>query len=472
MKNIFKILFLAILVPLFLQSCREDEFAFQTAEPSFELYNTTLGSNVLYPTMKDNPFRLSWDNSLGAASEYTVEISTSEDFAKPVVLGKSSTNSFTTSIGNLNDALIQAGFLPYKAQKVYLRVISGSNVSNVISFDATPYPSSAPVITAPTAGTKFVLDPAAPDAKATTVTWTDYSYGTDVTYLVEVSPKGANNWASVGSINNLKMLDVTNKAFNDALIKTGFAPNVAADADIRVTATTKSTGGTITKTSNIVTVNVTPYIAFKDMFLVGDATSSGWSENNNNQAIFRDPVTTSKFYFTGKFIRGQYNTTQFKLLEKIGSWSPQWGLKAGVVADNTGGDPDPFATPDAGYYSFVVDILAKTYSITPATATAASPYTTIGLIGDFTGWGGDLPMEQSTFDPHQWVARDVALPTGQLKFRANSDWGINWGPEKSLQSVSVLSGLGVQGGENILAEEGTYDIFFNDIDGRYQFIKK
>lgn len=463
MKNIFKIISILLLIPLVFSSCRDEQYDdnWTSADPSFTLYNTTLTSNVLYPTMENNPFRLTWDNSLGGTT-YNVVFSTTSDFATKIAFGTSNTNSYSTTIGALNTALLQAGYSPYGLKKVYFRVEAGNNVSNPVSFDVTPYPVTVPVITNPTAGMSFVLDKDYPDDAALTMLWSDYNtYGVNVTYTVEVAKTGSTEFATLGTVQNLRVLEITNKTFNDAVLKLGLTANVSASVDMRVTATTKSVGGTINKVSQVVKVDVTPFVAFKNLFLVGDATAAGWNPDNNNQALFRDPSNTNKFYFTGKF-----GTSMFKLLEVLGNWQPQWGIKGGAVANSDGGDPDPFTVSSGGYYSFEVDILAKTYSITPYTG-AMTTYTSIDLAGDLNGWSGSTVLTQSSFDPHQWYVKNVVVSTnGGAKFRANGTWDVNWG------AASEFSGQGTQGGANIPLNAGTYDVYFNDIDGRYVFVKK
>ena len=464
MKNIFKIISIFLLIPLVFNACRDDQYDdnWASAEPSFTLYNTTLTSNTLYPTMESNPFRLTWDNTTGTTGDFSVVYSTTSDFKTKVVLGTSKTTSYTTTIGALNTALLSAGYSPYTTKAVYMRIEVGDKVSNAISFDVKPYPTAAPVITAPVAGAEILLSGAAPDDVITTFTWLDYNtYGVNVTYLLEVSKKDANNFSTLGSVMNAKSFEATNKVLNDAVLKAGLEADVKGEVDVRVTATSKSTGGTIEKVSNIVTFKVTPYVAFKNMFLVGNATAANWNNNNNNQAIFRDASNANKFHFIGKFGAGE-----FKFLEILGNWQPQWGLKAGLVANSDGGDPGTFVTSAAGYYSFTMDILAKTYTLTPYTGTMTD-YSTIGMIGDFNGWGGDLALEQSTYDSHQWSLKDITITTtGKFKFRADGAWTVNWG------AGTELSGQGTQNGADIPLTAGTYDIYFNDIDGRYQFIKK
>ena len=463
MKNILRILFITTLFSFFLQSCRDDnETSWKTATPSFKLFDTSLGGVVLYPTMENNPFQLVWDNTTGATGDFSVVYSTTSDFKTKVVLGTSKTTSYTTTIGALNTALLSAGYSPYTTKAVYMRIEVGDKVSNTISFDVKPYPTAAPVITAPVAGAEILLSGAAPDDVITTFTWSDYNtYGVNVTYLLEVSKKDANNFSTLGSVMNAKSFEATNKVLNDAVLKAGLEADVKGEVDVRVTATSKSTGGTIEKVSNIVTFKVTPYVAFKNMFFVGNATAANWNNNNNNQAIFRDASNANKFHFIGKFGAGE-----FKFLEILGNWQPQWGLKAGLVANSDGGDPGTFVTSAAGYYSFTMDILAKTYTLTPYTD-AMTDYSTIGMIGDFNGWGGDLALEQSSYDTHQWTLKDITIPTtGKFKFRADGAWTVNWG------AGTELSGQGTQNGADIPLTAGTYDIYFNDIDGRYQFIKK
>ena len=465
MKNIFKIISILLLIPLVFSSCRDEQYDdnWTSADPSFTLYNTTLTSNVLYPTMENNPFRLTWDNSLGGTT-YNVVFSTTSDFATKIAFGTSNTNSYSTTIGALNTALLQAGYSPYGLKKVYFRVEAGNNVSNPVSFDVTPYPVTVPVITNPTAGMSFVLDKDYPDDAALTMLWSDYNtYGVNVTYTVEVAKSGSTEFATLGTVQNLRVLEITNKTFNDAVLKLGLTANVSASVDMRVTATTKSVGGTINKVSQVVKVDVTPFVAFKNLFFVGDATAAGWNTNNNNQALYRDASNTNKFYFTGKF-----GTSMFKLLEILGdnTWQPQWGLKGGVVANSDGGEPEPFTVSTAGYYTFEVDILAKTYSITPYSG-AMTTYSSIDIAGNLNGWSGSTVLTQSSFDPHQWFIKDLVVSSnGEAKFRANGTWDINWG------AAAEFSGQGTQGGANIPLNAGTYDVYFNDIDGRYVFVKK
>jgi starch-binding outer membrane protein SusE/F len=207
---------------------------------------------------------------------------------------------------------------------------------------------------------------------------------------------------------------------------------------------------------------------FKNLFLVGDATAAGWSENNNNTPLFRDGENENLYHYTGRFAGGD-GVEGFKLLETT-AWQPQWGLDNGELSnsDILGEDPDAFPVTSDGYYTFTVDIDEMTYSFEPFDASGATAYGAMGIIGDATpgGWDNDTDMTQSEFDEHIWYVQDFELGSGEFKFRADDDWTDNWGV-----GHEGLSGTANYGSpDNMSAPEGTYDIWFNDLTGRYILI--
>jgi hypothetical protein len=205
------------------------------------------------------------------------------------------------------------------------------------------------------------------------------------------------------------------------------------------------------------------------LFLVGNATSADWNNNNNNIVMLRNPDNENQFSFTGRFL-GEAPTNEFKFLEVRGQWQPQWGIDGGnfTSSDILGGDPSNFVTDGAtGYYTVEADKEALTYSMTPFDASAAPTYTSISIIGESTplGWDGDTEMTQSAFDVHQWYINDIELIAGEMKIRTTGDWTTNWGDS------TALSGTGTQDGPNIPVEDcGTFTIWFNDLNGSYMFV--
>ncbi len=130
--------------------------------------------------------------------------------------------------------------------------------------------------------------------------------------------------------------------------------------------------------------------------------------------------------------------TQFKFTPQP-DWSYDWGDNDADGSLDVGGANIEVA--DAGYYKINVDTNAYTYTV---------ELTDWGVIGDATadGWDADQNM---TFDPEtgMWSAV-LDLTAGFIKFRANDDWGINYGD-------NGVDGILEQDGENIaIAEAGTY----------------
>jgi len=88
--------------------------------------------------------------------------------------------------------------------------------------------------------------------------------------------------------------------------------------------------------------------------------------------------------------------------------------------------------------------------------------TTIGIIGtSLDGWDYDFDME-TTDDINYTLS--IALTEGEVKFRQDNVWNINWG------GFDFPAGIGFQDGPNIqVSSPSTYDITFNRETGEYTF---
>ena len=447
MKKYFKILVALLLVTITITACRDEANKdWTTPDASFTLYKSTSGSDVLYETMKANPFTVTWDNTLGTA-DYNVMLSTTEDFAKSVSLGKSTANSLTTTIGTLNDALLSAGLSPYTATTVYMKVVSGSNTSNVVSYTFTAYPSAKPVITSPAAGASIVLNSADPDGTASTVKWSDYSYGTNVVYLVEIAKSGSTDYNKLGTVNNLRQLEVSNLALNKAVLKLGGIAGTSSAYDIRVTATTTSTGGTINAVSAPVTFNVTPYQLESYIYALG--AFNDWSHAT---AEILTSATSDGIYVG--YINFPAAGSEFKITEAK-NWDVNYGDN-GVdgTLDQNG---DNIKAPAAGYHKITVDLNKKTITI------VAEVW---GIIGSAAPNNWDTPDSSMTWDgaAKTW-STTLDLKVGEIKFRKNNDWGVNYGDDNT-------DGTLESGGKNIpITAAGTYKIVFDELNLTYKLTK-
>ncbi|MFE3847090.1 SusE domain-containing protein [Flavobacterium sp. LB3P45] len=316
----------------------------------------------------------------------------------------------------------------------------------------------SPVLTAPATGASYVLKQENNATQAERFTWKSANYGgnVQVTYAVEIDKKGNafKTPQSIGSVISANQVSVSVEQLNNAAVVLKAASGSPVEFEVRVKSSTGAMAPMYSNVVGIIINSYNPVIPKRQLFLVGDATAAGWNvDKNTNDALFRDSVNDNLYTYTGYF-----GTGDVKLIEKRGLWQPQWGTNAGTalaVNPGAGTDPGSFKILTAGYYTFVVNIATMTVSLTPFTASTATTYATIGLVGDSTsgGWDVSTPMVKSTFDPHIWRV-GVTLTKGKLKFRANNAWAVSWG----------------QGGADILVEAGKYDIYFNDLDGKYILI--
>ena len=178
--------------------------------------------------------------------------------------------------------------------------------------------------------------------------------------------------------------------------------------------------------------NLTYTVGKPVLYMAGDA--NGWA--TNDYLAGEDGVHFTGFMFL--------NQNGFKFCTQ-----PEWkGTNYGANFDTAGDAANITMTEAAGYYKVDVDLETKSYVLTPIT--------TIGIIGSASpnGWDSDVdmtyvPYNAETKELGYWEAKNITLASGEIKFRANDDWAINWGGD-----VNAL----IQGGDNISVDAGTYDI--------------
>jgi len=446
MKNIIKSIFASLVVALLFVACTDDaDRDWTKPEASFKLYDTSLGSNVLYETMKNNPFVMTWDKT--GTSDYTVVFSKTEDFATKATLGTAATNTFTTTVGDVNSKFLQAGLSPYASSTVYVRIESGSEVSNAISFAVTPYPIAIPIVTAPASGASVTLNSATPNATATTFTWNDYaSYGVNVSYLLEIAKKGSTTYYPVATVTNAKSYPISVKDLNTLVLKTGAMAGVSSEMSVRVTATTVSTGGTITKVSDLLSFNTTPYEMVSYLYVPG--AYQGWSIDTANTLV---SSTSNGVYFG--FIDFTAGNLEFKITPAR-SWDNSYGTNDNIhLLYNNGGN---ISATSVGYQKLTVNTNDLTFAL--------APYA-MGLVGDATTNGWDGPDVAMTWDDAtlSWTAT-TNLTVGSMKFRVNDKWDENYGGANGSASA---------GGDNIaITTAGTYKVSFNPFRMTYTLVKQ
>ena len=186
--------------------------------------------------------------------------------------------------------------------------------------------------------------------------------------------------------------------------------------------------------------------------VVGSAAPSGW----NAPDIYLDYDPYNNVFTTiGKLVVGEIK------FRKNEDWGTNYGDNgADGTLDQDGAN---IAIAKAGNYLITFDIENNKYSVTPIDVW--------GLVGSATKNGWDGPDDKFSIDFSKegvWVLNNVTLKDGEIKFRANDDWGLNYGDDGA-------DGTLESGGANIAVTAGTYDItldFSNPGKPVYKLTKK
>ena len=116
-------------------------------------------------------------------------------------------------------------------------------------------------------------------------------YGIDVKYLVEVSLSGANKFKELGTVNNLKLINVTNFDLDKLLLSVGGTIGVQGNFDIRVSAITKLVDPGLKIFCNCY-FQTTPYQL--SSFIYAPGGYQGWNPGTANTLV---SATSNGTYF-------------------------------------------------------------------------------------------------------------------------------------------------------------------------------
>lgn len=242
-----------------------------------------------------------------------------------------------------------------------------------------------------------------------------------------------------------------------------------------ITAIVKTSAGqAITTTSKTFNVYVTPKVPdFMEFYVVGAVNN--WSDKVKN--LYMIPTEKGIYTYTTNFedAKGDKN---LKLWygEDYGSWDNALGSKtdgddseSGSIIDKKAG---AIVCPGTGYYTFTYNFNEGTYSWTKIDNQTPATYKVIDIAGKFNDWGG-TPLNMTQVAPHNWYVELDNKDGGEVKFRANNAWDVNWGLDGfQYDEKNQFYGVGMQGGKNLNLPAGKYDVYFNDITGAFAFLVK
>ena len=375
---------------------------------------------------------------------------------------------------------------------------------------------SNPTITTPTS---FVLNQPSINgvidlekSQTVTLTWsqptpyTDFNAPVVPTYTIQVSPTGSFNQAfdanaedNTGAdffnidetYSNGKNVEINTQAMNRSLEElcgwTEATTPATQDVSIRVRSAVRDASfneyGVVY--SNVITLSTIPYyIELKPAdpalwWLIGaDIADGSWGGDMGKCVIPMQTMDGAEYDSkTGdgeiQWI-GYLGGSGFKLRGALDDgWATQWGQgdAFGSYKKNDGGSGN-ITVPAPGLYK--VTLNTKNDDLTIEAYDGSAPvFSGMAISGSFNGWG-DTPMNPCStgWENHDWYLSYTFAAGDEVKIKQADSWDYN----KGGAFVNYSQGMyvyGVGNGPNlVMAEAGTYMIFFNDITGYIRFIKQ
>ncbi len=369
--------------------------------------------------------------------------STGKNFKSPVEKTVTGAKNLSFTSSDLNSVLATLGLQQNQLSSIDVRLISSySNnneqfKSNTITLKVTPYNVPVALTMSPSSALTLTIANAA--NTALTFNYSPTQYGNyPVTYALQIDKAtGDFSTPQIYNFNSGLSGTISVSDLNTAALNLGFAPNAAANLKYRIVATI-ATNPTNKVYSNLLTNTVTTYEPFLYLWVPGDYQS--WTPATAPQLGAALPNLND---FEGYVNVGNGGSYEFKINN-----APDWNHTSyGGTATKLSTSGNNLMWPTGG----------GTYRVQANTSTLAWSATKVtwSIIGSATpgGWGSDTPL---TYDAANkvWKIVGVRLTGGdELKFRANNDWGTNFGGD--LNNLSY-------GGSNIkIPTTGAYTIILN-----------
>lgn len=190
-------------------------------------------------------------------------------------------------------------------------------------------------------------------------------------------------------------------------------------------------------------------VTYTTVGIIGDATEGGWDMPT---AMTKDPDDGNVWTLSAQLGDGglQFSGDDGEVI---------WGgvdFPEGTATFT--GDTIPVTS---GKYLIRLNTKTGQYSFTRITI-----YETMGIIGTASplqNWDEDVDMARSATDSSVWTLR-TDLFDGELKFRANNNWDVNWGGTDFPIGTASLGSF-----TNIPITAGEYFITFNSFTLEYSF---
>lgn len=351
-----------------------------------------------------------------------------------------------------------------------LLIASATVLNSCVKNDIKAYlnPGTAPMLNTTINTLTLLQANAASNAGSFTWTAADFGYKAAITYSIQFS-KGGTNFASA-STTDLVIGSQLSKTITvgdlNAKMQEIITDGIATQVQARVKADVGS--GVTPIYSNVVTMTVTSYLdivsyGFPDALnIAGNGQSPQWDPPTSPQIC---KVRNGGYSNYEGYIIYNAASPEFKMV-KGNNWGAGDHGSAGPGALTANGGPNLTLPSGGAGVAGLYRVRANTSNLT----WSYDKINTFGIIGSATpgGWSSSTAM---TFVPAtgSWTITADLVP-GEMKFRANNDWAINFGDNNN-----PIDNKPEYDGSNIpVAAGGNYTITLNiGIGGNYSYkIKK
>lgn len=467
MKDIFNRLALTVVLTVAVLGCEEDGERVVLGDPEQyvgpELLNSgTATPKTFTPEADAEEYEtLVWKNAdygIPVSVRYEIQLSRTSDFSDATTrvlrvvegTGRDSTRSALITNKQMNDAMLALGLPAFSQSTVHIRIKSAINgisndplFSNAIQRTATPYRTSE----CGNFCSVGIIGSATPGG---------WSTDTDMR-LVDPTGADRSTWTVTlrltgGQHVKFRAMDSWDTNWGSNTFPTGTGIQNGPDIPIPATGYYRVTFNDETGAYSFNAITNT----YAQIGLIGTGVG-GWSDSDEKmltQSLSDPQVWTGTFTFAAGEVKFRANA----------SWATNWGATSYPSGYGVADGPN-ISVPTAGTYFVYFNSASGEYMFGPASR--STPFASVGLIGPATpnGWSGpDVDLINNPANPYKF-SRVITLTDGDMKFRADDSWSVNWG------ASTFPGGIGVQDGANIPGQAGTYFVTFNSLTGQYYFLR-
>ncbi|WP_400076421.1 SusE domain-containing protein [Winogradskyella sp. R77965] len=458
---------------LVLVACEtEESIDITMPDASFKLLEPAISNiNLNYNLPNNEAFTIVWNDQLSSSGSYMVELSPDALFESPTTIGSSTSDRFTMTVADFNNVLLGAGADAFEPFTVFMRVNSGTNVTNSVSFSVSSYSESPPVITSPDNTFELVLLETTPNDEAIAIAWEDPDFGDNTTvtvnYEVQFAEAGTDFAGAVSESVDGMSYSNTHEAFNELVLNAGLTAEEAGSLDFRIKATIEMEAGNLERFSDAVTITVTPYSIelAPILYVVGaGAADAGWSWDNPVELVLQ-----------GNTYSGNINLINdaFRFFTVNTDWGsglnyPYYEAVGYTIDSNLAnaldGDSNFQFVGTPGEYFIQINTADKTITLGPPVVGPNCNFDQLWLVGAGivdAGWSWDTPVALPCTGNGTYSG-NVALTNDAFRFfSVNNDWGTG-------TNYPTYEGNGYTIDSNLInAMDGDSNFFFDGTPGTY-----